>query len=94
MLVSGEPGVGKTALVNGFCEKVAGLTRVVVGRCDDMSAPRPLAPFFDIAHMGDGGLGLSSVAATVGRCSMCCSMRWRARRGAARKGGPYRDLGE
>jgi DNA-binding CsgD family transcriptional regulator/tetratricopeptide (TPR) repeat protein len=56
VLVSGEPGVGKTALVNRFCEQVTGSIRAVVGRCDDLSAPRPLAPFFDIARMGDGGL--------------------------------------
>jgi DNA-binding CsgD family transcriptional regulator/tetratricopeptide (TPR) repeat protein len=57
VLVSGEPGVGKTAVVNLFCRDVARSIRVVVGRCDDMSAPRPLAPFFDIAQMGDGRLG-------------------------------------
>jgi predicted ATPase len=56
VLVSGEPGGGKTSLVNTFCERLPPSTRVLVGRCDDLSAPRPLAPFFDIAHVGGGRL--------------------------------------
>jgi DNA-binding winged helix-turn-helix (wHTH) protein/DNA-binding CsgD family transcriptional regulator/tetratricopeptide (TPR) repeat protein len=51
VLVSGEPGIGKTALVARFA---AGLSegRVLWGACDDLLTPRPLGPFRDIA----GGL--------------------------------------
>lgn len=48
VLVSGEPGIGKTALVTHFA---AGLPtgRVLWGACDDLLTPRPLGPFRDIA---------------------------------------------
>ena len=49
-LISGEAGVGKSALVDVFCEVQAATgTRVLSGRCDDLFAPRPLAPLSDIA---------------------------------------------
>lgn len=54
-LVSGEAGVGKTALVKAFCAAAAGV-RVLTGRCDDLFAPRPLGPFADIAREVGGAL--------------------------------------
>lgn len=48
VLVRGEPGIGKTTLVEHF---VAGLpegARVLLGTCDDLSIPRPLGPFRDM----------------------------------------------
>jgi DNA-binding CsgD family transcriptional regulator/tetratricopeptide (TPR) repeat protein len=53
VLVSGEAGVGKSALVNAFCSDAAG-ARVLVGSCDGLWTPRPLGPFADIA-MAVGG---------------------------------------
>ncbi len=47
--VSGEPGIGKTSLVKRFVEELGGGTRVLVGTCDDLSIPRPLGPFRDLA---------------------------------------------
>src|SRR3954469_10550447 len=46
--VSGEPGIGKTSLVRRFAD---GLDegRVLLGTCDDLSIPRPLGPFRDLA---------------------------------------------
>jgi DNA-binding CsgD family transcriptional regulator len=48
VLVSGEPGIGKTALVSRFTRDLDG-TRVLWGACDDLSVPRPLGPFHDMA---------------------------------------------
>jgi DNA-binding CsgD family transcriptional regulator len=46
--VSGEPGIGKTALVRRFTADL-GEGRVLLGTCDDLSIPRPLGPFRDLA---------------------------------------------
>ena len=56
VLVSGEAGVGKTALVDDFCSGHASDARVLIGRCDDLFAPRPLGPLADIARACGGGL--------------------------------------
>ena len=47
--VSGEPGIGKTSLVRGFLDDLDGEARILVGSCDDLSIPRPLGPFRDLA---------------------------------------------
>ena len=56
VLVSGEAGVGKTALVDAFCSEYADDVRVLIGRCDDLFAPRPLGPLADIARASGGRL--------------------------------------
>src|SRR5690606_30670583 len=48
VVVAGEPGIGKTALVSAFVSRVAG-GRVLFGSCDDLSVPRPLGPLHDLA---------------------------------------------
>jgi DNA-binding CsgD family transcriptional regulator/tetratricopeptide (TPR) repeat protein len=48
VLVSGESGIGKTALVEAFQSQLAG-ARWLWGGCDDLVTPRPLGPLFDIA---------------------------------------------
>lgn len=56
-LVSGEAGIGKTALVETFARDVtAGRTgpRVLTGRCDALFTPRPLGPLLDIARQTGG----------------------------------------
>ena len=55
VLVSGEAGVGKSALVNGFCSDLEA-ARVLVGACDGLWTPRPLGPFADIAATLGGRL--------------------------------------
>jgi DNA-binding CsgD family transcriptional regulator len=55
VLVSGDAGVGKTALVRAFCSRVSG-ARVLVGACDGLRTPRPLGPFVDIADRLGGRL--------------------------------------
>ena len=49
VLVRGEPGIGKTALVTRFLEDLGATARVLLGTCDDLSIPRPLGPFRDLA---------------------------------------------
>ena len=48
VFVSGEPGIGKTSLVNRFLRDLDG-ARTFLGACDDLSIPRPLGPFRDLA---------------------------------------------
>src|SRR4051794_9610465 len=52
VFVSGEAGIGKTALVEAFLESSPGL-RVAQGACDGLFTPRPLGPLYDMA----AGLG-------------------------------------
>ncbi len=46
VLVAGEAGVGKTALLRSFCGENGASVRW--GACDPMFAPRPLGPFLDV----------------------------------------------
>jgi DNA-binding CsgD family transcriptional regulator len=55
VLVSGEAGVGKSALVTAFCSGAADV-RVLAGACDGLWTPRPLGPFADIAAAVGGRL--------------------------------------
>jgi DNA-binding CsgD family transcriptional regulator len=56
LLVAGEAGVGKTALVRQFCEDCRAQTRVLRGACEALFTPRPLGPLFDIAETLGGAL--------------------------------------
>ena len=47
-LVTGEPGIGKTSLVNWFLQALGPDARVLLGTCDDLSIPRPLGPIHDL----------------------------------------------
>jgi DNA-binding CsgD family transcriptional regulator/tetratricopeptide (TPR) repeat protein len=48
VFITGEPGIGKTALVNRFIADLGDEARVLLGTCDDLSIPRPLGPFRDL----------------------------------------------
>lgn len=48
-VVTGEHGIGKTSLVGHFAREITPDVRVLWGSCDDLSTPRPLGPFRDIA---------------------------------------------
>ncbi|MFC4948117.1 helix-turn-helix transcriptional regulator [Pseudonocardia sp. GCM10023141] len=50
VFVSGEAGIGKTALVRAFCAALAADTVVRQGFCDALSTPRALGPLHDIAR--------------------------------------------
>lgn len=57
VLVRGEAGIGKTALVRRFCEEQQPPTRILWGACEGLFTPRALAPFVDIGELSGGGLG-------------------------------------
>ena len=78
VLVSGEAGIGKTALLRAFCDRPQAL-RVLWGGCDALHTPRALGPFVDIAEQSGGEL-----AAVVGRAATPRGGRRGARRRAAR----------
>ena len=56
VLVAGEAGVGKSALVRSYCAEAAESTRVLTGACDPLFMPRPLGPFVDVAQTMGGTL--------------------------------------
>lgn len=48
ILLSGEAGIGKTALVKEFCKLHSNTCTIYQGACDDLFTPRPLAPLYDV----------------------------------------------
>jgi len=50
VLISGEAGAGKSALARGFLDNLSPEVMALVGRCDDLLAPRSLGPFCDMAE--------------------------------------------
>ena len=57
VLVGGEAGAGKTALLRQWCEESRGRARIVWGTCDPLLTPGPLGPLFDVAEVTGGELG-------------------------------------
>jgi len=56
VLVSGEAGIGKTALVRAFEDVARSSARIVKGACEALFTPRPLGPIHDIAGVIGGPL--------------------------------------
>src|SRR4051794_20492853 len=54
VLLRGEAGIGKTALLRAFCDDAP--TRVLWAACDALFTPRPLGPLLDIARSTGGEL--------------------------------------
>src|ERR1039457_5724412 len=56
VLVGGEAGVGKTALLRRFCETQDEPVRVLWSACEPLRTPRPLGPLLDIVDTTGGAL--------------------------------------
>jgi DNA-binding CsgD family transcriptional regulator len=56
VLVGGEAGVGKTALLRSFRDEQGSAVRFVWGACDALFTPRPLGPFLEVAETVGGDL--------------------------------------
>ena len=54
VLVAGEAGVGKTALLRRFCAGIDGSARVLWAGCEPLFIPRPLGPVMDLAGVVGG----------------------------------------
>ena len=52
VLVSGEAGIGKTALVEQFVRQHCKTARRLWGACEALFTPRPLGPLYDMAAQG------------------------------------------
>jgi DNA-binding CsgD family transcriptional regulator len=62
VVVGGEAGVGKTALVRRFADDRRNSARALFGACDPLFTPRPLGPLVDVAQ-AIGGAFLELVLA-------------------------------
>lgn len=49
VLIRGEAGIGKSALVRAFAGRAENIANWYWGYCDDLGTPRPFAPFWDLA---------------------------------------------
>jgi len=56
VLVHGDAGIGKTALLREFCAGIGHPRRVLWASCDPLFTPRPLGPLVDLAEMTGGPL--------------------------------------
>ena len=73
VVVRGEAGIGKTALLRCFCDDLGGSVRVLWSACDSLATPRPLGPLLDVGRATDGelraqvesGAGAQDVAAAM-----------------------------
>jgi DNA-binding CsgD family transcriptional regulator len=74
VIVAGEAGVGKTALLRRFCDDHADGARVLWGACDALFTPRPLGPFLDIAEGTRGELA-DAVESGAGAFELAAALR-------------------
>ncbi len=56
VLVGGEAGVGKTALLRAFCAGQPETLRILWGACEPLRTPHPLGPLLDVAEDTGGEL--------------------------------------
>src|SRR5215204_3529560 len=56
VLIAGEAGIGKSALVKQFAHRHAGDARFLFGACDPLLTPRALGPLHDLGREAGGRL--------------------------------------
>ncbi len=56
VVISGEAGVGKTALARELCASHRGSAQVLWAQCDPLYTPRALGPVLDLAGAAGGDL--------------------------------------
>ena len=56
VLLGGEAGVGKTALIRAFCDEQGDRAAILRGACDPLFTPRPLGPLVEVAEAVGGEL--------------------------------------
>lgn len=56
VVISGEAGIGKSALTRSFLKSLPASVRVLKGACEDLSIAEPLAPLIDLAREADWAL--------------------------------------
>lgn len=56
VLLAGEAGAGKSALVRAHTASLGPYTRVIEGACDPLTTPRPLSPLYDFVDDASGWL--------------------------------------
>ena len=64
VLVSGEAGIGKTALLRRFCAGLNGGVRILWAGCDPLFTPRPLGPVLELAELIGGDMAVRAADAT------------------------------
>lgn len=72
VLVHGEAGIGKTALVQALPTRLPAGTRLLVGWCDALSTPRTLGPLKDVAPLL--GVGVTTALATGERDAVMAAL--------------------
>ena len=100
VLVAGEAGVGKTALLRRFCDEHRSSARILWGACDALYTPSPLGPLIEVAESSGGevealvqrrGEALRGRHRPHARAWQACAERARARRcSLGRRGDPRR----
>jgi DNA-binding CsgD family transcriptional regulator/tetratricopeptide (TPR) repeat protein len=80
VLIAGEAGIGKSALVGAFCDELD--IDVLRGACEALFTPRPLGPLVDICDQL-GGKFAALVDAGVTPSDLVAALAGELRRGAA-----------
>jgi hypothetical protein len=79
-LVTGEAGIGKTALLRQFGAGVGSGARVLWARCEPLFTPRPMGPVHELAAaVGRDPAGPGGGGTPTTRRRRCCRC-WRASR--------------
>ena len=74
VFVGGEAGVGKSTLIDRFCELARGRVRLLRGVCDALSTPRPLGPLFESPLQS--GASSTGCCGKMPRATGCFAPRW------------------